>query len=231
MIQLTREEFCKKKKSDFLTIFGCGSSINRVDFDRIKRFDSIGMNWFCYARHSPTWYLVREQCITAGRVTRERTQESFIKQIGKLDTTLVVKDLWRHKESYKWGQNTDRLPGSGYVFREIYGKCGAKSFRDNIFDAGIHHGSGSIYDVLHFAVGMGYTNLLFCGVDLNDSRYFWSKNTIEEVTREGRDQTSTHPMAGKTIKIIQQVIDCWGLQTWTYNPQSLLTSIMEVWDG
>jgi hypothetical protein len=146
-------------------------------------------------------------------------------------STKIVKDMSYRKDNYQWARNHHLLSGEGHVFPEIAGGCSAKSFRDDIFGDGIHHGKSSIYDVLHFCIGMGYKEILFCGIDLYDNRHFYLgyDEPTELLTKEHMTVDAPHPTANKTLKIIDDVQRIYGTIMHVHNRRSLLTQIMPVW--
>jgi len=119
------------------------------------------------------------------------------------------------------------------VFGEIQGGCSPKSFcRDDIFTDGIHHGKGTIYDALHFAVGMHYTEVLFCGIDLYDNRYFYlpRDETLQQTMNEGQSVDAPHLMADKTLRVVGDFAKTYpDIALSVQNKRSLLAEIIPVW--
>lgn len=56
---------------------------------------------------------------------------------------------------------------------------------------------GSIYRVIQFAIGSGFKNIILCGVDLNNTKYFW--DDIDFHTRRGVDKVEVVEQKNNTI--------------------------------
>jgi hypothetical protein len=112
-------------------------------------------------------------------------------------------------DNYQHIRNLDKFDGDGFVFKEIYGGCSVKNFRDDIFNEGIHHGKFSMYDALHFAIGMGYKKIVFCGVDLYDNRHFYLPydKTTKLTEAEGNSANSPHLTAPKALKLVADFME------------------------
>jgi len=232
---LTPDEFKAKKTSDTLAIMGCGYSINDITTQQwydIDEYNSIGMNWFCNSGRPVTFYLVREQCVTPKRLEPGSLHDDFVEKMKRFSSTKIVKDMAYRTDNYQWAQNTDLFEGEGIILPEIRGRCNAKAFRHDLFTEGCHHGKSSLYDILHIAVQMGYERLIFCGIDLYDSRYFWlgPEETREIVAREGSKWDNPHPTSGTTLSLIEDFMVAYpNIKCLIQNPKSVLSVVMGVW--
>jgi hypothetical protein len=134
-------------------------------------------------------------------------------------------------DNFQWARNLDLFNGEGYIFREIPGGCSAKSFKDDIFDEGIHHGKSTIYDVLHFCIGMKYEEILFCGVDLYNNRHFYLgyDEPTELLVKEGIHVTEPHKTLKKTLSIVESVKNTYPIRMYVQDERSMLSQIIPVW--
>jgi hypothetical protein len=234
---LTKDEFVGHKKSDTIAIMGCGFSINTIskeEWKYIDSIDSIGMNWFCKLHYPTTWYLIREQSTTKKRCAPGLEMRDFLFDMAKIPKSIrVIKDTNLDDGSYMHACHPFRLGGDWAVFKELRGSVSANEFRRNIFTDGIHHGKGTMYDVLNFSLGMGYKKIIFFGVDLYDSRYFWLDydTTLNIVAAEGRDNTSRHRMSGKTVNLLESVKKYWDVEMSVHNSKSEIAGTVPVWGG
>jgi hypothetical protein len=231
-------EFLSHKNHNALAIFGCGYSINWITEEQWnildRDYDTLGMNWYCKKHRPTTWYIVREQCTVPKRLAKNFELDDFYTDIESFRNAIkVVKDMSYRTNNYQHIRNLHKLDGAGYVFKEIQGGCSVKSFRDDIFDEGIHHGKCSIYDALHFAIGMKYEKIVLCGIDLYDNRYFYLPydQTMEQTIREGNSVTAPHATAPKVVKLISDFIEFWKIPVLVQNRKSLLHGIIPLWDG
>ncbi|RED44289.1 hypothetical protein DFP90_11542 [Aestuariispira insulae] len=110
------------------------------------------------------------------------------------------------------------------------------------------HGVGTLCDAISFAYCMEWKRIVLVGVDLYDSRYFWlrddetiytdyvtGKQEISAVTDRGQRFDEAHSTA--TAGILD-LISRWnaefqvnGVEIQVYNPKSLLSQVLSVYDG
>lgn len=238
MNTLSKSDFLGHKKHNGIAILGTGYSINSIDpetwLDIESKYDTFGINWYCKALHSTTWYLVREQANVPKRQHAGHTIEIFYDLMKfYTNTCKIIKDQPNHPHNYPYSRNLDKFEGNGIVIKEADGGCGVKSFADDIFTVGLWHGKATIFDALHFAIYMNYEKILFCGIDLYDNRYFYLKynETLEQVSKEGRTCEDQHLLATKVVSIVQKTKDWWKKEMYVQNPRSLLANILPVWNG
>jgi hypothetical protein len=235
---LSKPEFINRKLHDSLVIFGTGYSINFLSENQWHvidtEYDTFGMGWYCKMKRPTTWYMVREQCSTQSRIDEEHSLDVFYSCMEHYRPSVkLVKDMSYRKNNFQHILNLHKFDGAGHVFNEIYGGCSAKSMmRTDIFDEGICHGKCSMYDALHFAMGMGYKKLLFCGVDLYDSRCFYKgyDDTLKFVLREGRTCATPHRTAENTRSLIKKAFVAWDGEMMVHHKRSLLADIIPLWE-
>ena len=235
---LSVPEFVNRKQKNKIAVFGSGYSINNITPDMWgvieDGFDTIAFNWFCKLLRPTTWYVVREQCTTPKRIEPGHDLESFVDLMKhQKSATKIVKDMSYRKDNYQWARNHTLFDGEGFIFKEQAGGCSAKSFRDDVFEDGIHHGKSSIYDVLHFCIGMKYEEILFCGIDLYDNRHFYlgQDEPTECLIKDKMSVHAPHKTLEKTLAIISSIKEVFDIKMTVLNPRSLLTKIIPVWQG
>lgn len=239
-------EFDKNDRTKTVVIYGCGSSLNDLtDLDRyiLSQFDSIAFNWFVFSHIPVTYYLVREQANIPKRVNGDETVDNFYYLINKYykKSCLVLHDLRKHSpDAYPYAhyQNVDKfIPDYIHVYdKKLKGNDpGVEKWRDDsIFNSGIYHGKTTMTNALHFAVWMGYERIVFAGVDLYDSKYFWLKDneTRYSVKNKKKTKDSKHQAANDTLSLVKKVKKTYpDIKMCTYNKKSLLSNIIEVWNG
>jgi hypothetical protein len=236
---LTVDEFLSRKKHSRLAVMGCGYSINSITPSQWElicdEFDQIGMNWYCKARKDTTFYIVREQCVSPMRRFEGRMPLNLIELLNGIKTTLIVKikNQGAH-DDYSHIDHLDPFTNDGILLKEINNKANPKEFSRDIFKDGLFHGKTTMYDVLHFAVGMGYESIVFFGVDLYDVRYFWLpyESVLEEDAINGKAASDHHLQAGTTVNLVAATKDAWpDIKMEVYNPKSLLANVLPVWKG
>lgn len=182
---LTERAFREEKTHDTLVIYGSGYSINALNPEQIMRlssFNSISFNWFCKSKIPVTFYLVREQANTVKRVSKDETKKIFLKALNAppyLEACKIVQNVHMEKWSEKtrakvlsYHQCLDKIRGSGIVLKES--RESPRNFlKFDIFEDGVIHGQTTLCNVLHIASWLEYKRIIFVGIDLYDSRYFW----------------------------------------------------------
>jgi hypothetical protein len=243
---ISEQEFNKRSKTDTAVIYGCGYSLNRIgdlELHALSEFDSVAFNWFCFSKIPTTYYLVREQANLSKRTHGEETINNFYSIMNKYynNSCLVIHDLTKHSPNaynYSFCENSEKFLSDYIVVQDTKLKGndpGVELWKDkSIFDSGIYHGKTTMTNALHFAVWMGYRRIIFVGVDLYDSRYFWLKDneTRYSVKDKNKNMNSQHQTAKNTITLIKKVKKIYPkLKMYTYNKKSLLSKHMGVWDG
>ena len=239
-------EFNKNDRTKTVVIYGCGYSLNDLtDMDRyvLSKFDSIAFNWFVFSHIPVTYYLVREQANIPKRVHGAETVSNFYYLINKYykKSCLVIHDLYNHSPHvypYWKHENWQKFDADHITINDVKLKGndpGAERWRkENILkdNGGIYHGKSTMTNALHFAVWMGYERIVFVGVDLYDSRYFWLKDdeTRYSVKNKNKTKDSQHQTAKDTLSLIKKVKEIYpDIKMLTYNSKSLLSSVIDVW--
>lgn len=215
------------KTSDTLFILGSGSSINdysKEQWDLIKKHDSVGFNFWLIHDFVPTFYVFEENA-----------------DISKVDT--FYKILHEKKEQYKEvpiiakdveakGISVHKIPG---ILRRnlflstdiVLPEDDKNKFRSHLkfylsFIGKLNNTKIEIIPkkratlsyLLFLAREMKYKNIVLCGVDLNDSKYFYfnksyesqlkpEKDLIEEHIHPTNQQLKTNIPISDTIELLQ----------------------------
>ncbi len=238
MKKLSREEFIALKKSDTVVIFGSGYSLNKISeeqWDKIRTFDSIGFNWFCHHDYGPTFFILREQANTKKRNLATETRDRLWKDLQKeayADTCIVVHDLKHSPKSYSYVKNTKNIAQKGIIVNDRKGRLSHKQFRVDIFNKGIYHGKITLNNAIHLALFLDYKKIIFAGVDLYDSRYFWlhPKKTRVNIKRAGKNRRSKHPVTKNVLRSIRTIKKHFKVKMYTLNKKSLLTRMIKAID-
>jgi hypothetical protein len=243
MEMLSEEQFRLLKTSDTCVIYGSGWSINKLTEEtkqKLAQFDSISFNWYCKSNTRTTFYLVREQANMKKR-THKRTGEdvsNFIRTMNSIpyeNTCLIIHDLTKHSNNvHHYSSVLNKFNGKGVVVLDQKSpklsktNCWAK---ESIFKTGVYHGMTTMTNVMHIVINLGYKRVIFVGVDLYDSRYFWlPKNKARHsVKQKGQRQTSKHQTALYTINLIIDIKKHHDIELLCQNRKSLLAKHMPVW--
>lgn len=236
MIRLTKEEFLSYKKSNTIFILGSGYSVNSLsdsDWAIVRKFDSIGFNWFCKHRFQPTFYLIREQANNRARTTDIEDPSLLIRAVNNYKKTAgIIADVSSHSpHSYSYTKDKN-LSLPCVVVRDNKSLRSSKSMirsmhRDPFEKTGLIHGNATIVSILHLVYFMKYERIVFLGVDLYDSRYFWLPKNVTRHTVSKKKQVykDRHAIAKRLLKFIDSYKKL-GIDMYTGNPKSLLKNIM-----
>ena len=154
------------------------------------------------------------------------------------DTCLVIHDISNHSPdafNYTLKRHIRKFSNPYIVVKDKklrFNSSGCKVFgKTDIFKEGTIHGRCTLNNVLHVSVFLGYSRIIFVGIDLYNSRYFWLKKdeTRYSVKEKRRTFKSKHAIFKPTILLLQEFQKTNKVETFVYNPKSLLTGIMPVW--
>ncbi len=228
------------KQSDTIVVYGCGSSINSLtppNKDELSLYDSISFNWFCFSEIPTTYYLIREQANIPKRRYGEENVDNFINHINDYynKSCLIIHDISHHSpKAFNYAEHLDEFNGDCVVVKDIKlnnNNSGVKWWSEN--ERGLIHGKCTMNNVLHFIVQMRYKRVIFVGVDLYDSKYFWVEkgHTRYAVKNKNRNYKSKHFIANTTLNIIKGMRDNYDdIKLYTYNSKSLLKKIIPPWE-
>ena len=134
--------------------------------------------------------------------------------------------------TYVYSEHLDDFDGSGVILKElrigadVSKKFDVNHYNKDIFKKGVYHGKCSLSNVVHIAIKMGYKEILFIGIDMYDSRYFWRGDEryllIDDVNVK-------HKVGKNTISMLKDIKNKNLIKMFSYNKKSLLSSFMPVW--
>lgn len=183
------------KTSDTVFILGSGSSINDIselEWEHIKSHDSFGLNFWPIHEHVPTIH-VFELPVNAEQPEFQSSYYELLQYRSEdySQVPIIIKDIARTIGHFDMGQYPDELVSNTYLAEEI--RIPWKSTDYRVFNRSIdwfdEHGyfesdgrmitglkkRASVSFLIHMAVKMGYDEIVLCGVDMNDSKYFYNE--------------------------------------------------------
>jgi len=232
---LSKAELLAKKKSHTLAIMGSGYSINDLtlgEWQRIHRnYDTIGFNWFCKGDIPTTFYLVREQCTTPKKVTDDQTMMILSHKLNEQNPTIIISAMVGRTDNFQYAEHHDMFKGKGFIFNDIQGKINFVDLTDDIFVEGLHHGKCTLTNILNFAIGMEYEKVIFFGIDLINSKYYWlaENETNKQTAGEGRDCNTPHLTLEKTMQLIELIRDSHLIDMEIHNLKSPVAQLVRAW--
>ena len=181
---LIKSNIFENKNSDTLFILGSGESINSIKiWDKIRKHDSVGFNYFIFNDFVPNFYIFES---TYPEYEDEyNAQLSLIeKKINKFKSIKVFLKISRGFEGIKKILDKNsinykllfELNFNSNNVEELKTKITHKKYnlvKDFLL---LGQGVASIERLCLKAFFSGYKKIVLCGVDLNNSRYFFEKN-------------------------------------------------------
>ena len=237
---LTHDQLIKEKSSNKLFVFGSGYSLNEIpakEYESINRFDTLGYNQiFKQDFVDLTFYLFREVGPHKGVAQVNDTLEDFrmnIKRQRFANTVYLLQDDLTAKMSIEAETRFLMPKGSRLAKYKTYsGKLVPPP--ENLRDGLVHFGT-TLADSLCFGYQMGYEEVVLCGVDLYDRRYFFLNDEETHLTDKGRGESkdSKHSTSNPVTSLVETWLHIFqkkGIKISVHNPKSLLTKILPVFD-
>lgn len=185
---VTKQDLKVKKTSDTIFLLGSGSSINDItneQWEHIKKHDSWGFNYWPVHDFIPTFY--------SFEIPNKKSKYhlynfiwnyQFRKNLKREFEISFIKDV----KAYDGGElddlqkNVDIIP----VVKDVNIPCADyNSLKNalylmnslNLWDSIIFFKlASSIAMLINMSVTMGYKNIVLCGIDLKDNKYFFKED-------------------------------------------------------
>lgn len=243
----------EKKKSNKVFILGSGYSLNDIkasEWEKIGEHDVIGFN----STVRQSWVRV-DYHIIRGWAEGANIYIDF-SEIGKnlasfINNNKYYKDTILLLQNDFFGIMSHILLNKKFLKRKTkifnYYTLNSKTPVKNEYFNRFCHLSGTLSDATHFALNMGWKEVVLVGVDLYDARYFWLKKNetfaIDNIT--GKRRTSEYTDRGKSYKDEHSTIDngveeefkIWNKifnennsKLMVYNKKSLLNKVLKIYE-
>jgi len=239
---LDETQFKNTRKSERVFIFGSGWSLNEITpagWAHIATHDTFGFSMFVYQQWVRTdYHLLREMY-----VTQELEKDFWLPYSQEFahffdtnphfdQTILLAQSGWRAiTVNRMFALGLLKKPRRVLRFKVVEGYADTEP--NFSLAQGIVHGAGSLIDAINLAVVGGWRDLVLTGVDLYDGRYFW-EDQFANVETFGRDSSQKHNTVQlgiiDNIAHWRDVLAARGVRLWVYNPKSLLTAVLPVYE-
>jgi hypothetical protein len=242
---LSAEELRATRRSDTVFVFGSGYSINEVTPEEWAHFadhDTLSFNWFPRQRWVRIdYHLIRE--VATNDLRPEIWRPALREHAELLRGNPHYRDAIYVVQRGPLAINGNRIIGLGLL------PTGARVFRftsrarhaveppSESFDQGLVHSATSIGTCVNFAYLVGWRSIVLVGVDMYDHRYFWlsADEEREEIDLPGRGLTVDDPFPAaarmiETLGMWRQILADRGVSLSVYNPRSLLTAELPVYE-
>lgn len=216
--KLTEVDFSEYKSSDTLFVLASGGSIAQItdaQWEHIDQCDSVGLNRWPVHDFVPTYLVFELKFAPKYREFRnEYWQLLEHKQTQYSDVPMILKPSYIVR-NFEPGDLPEWLEGEIIAscdsgFERVVGRNGFhrnEKLLQYLYDHGyfdrlevLYRKRGSVSQLLHFGVGLGYENIVLCGVDMVDSKYFFDERSeyyerqnvpIPKYTEPSNDSTET----------------------------------------
>lgn len=251
----------KRRKSDTVFILGSGDSINKIkDWSEIKEHDSLGFNFFMAHDFVPDFYFIE---IPRDEYHIEALKKLIVfkgKDYWSKVSFFIKRPLWKCSDEHlDFKQLFDSIDARPKFIRTHY--SGAEStnslieeIRSHASGLGLIHGPrligqgvASVESFCHFLIRCGYKKIIFVGVDLNNTKYFYMTRHFDYLREYGIHLTTGQ--AGQVHKTndpgqmwgaltVTEVIEAYakyyqshGVQFYSYTTDSELAKFLPIWNG
>jgi hypothetical protein len=179
-------QFRQFKQSDTLVILGCGNSLNELtesQWSHIKNCDIAGLSYSCILDLKQNYYFI-ERPYRFGLENRLFLKD---KLFARYEEGKIKNIIWKSLDHHEQRPLDLSIVPEFVTFLEanIY----LKNYGDSqlelqekiikvVLDWGLHkyiffHALASLFDLTLFGIGLNYKNIVFAGIDLNGSDYFF----------------------------------------------------------
>jgi hypothetical protein len=201
------------KKSDTLYVMGSGSSIHDLPPEAwrlIRASDSLGINFWLYHEHVPTWHFCE--------VSREAAEAESLMALLKMrmedyrHTCIMLKDVMKLDDRFpRWSTEfplgeashlytlaslgvRGRTAGMLRFFLRWYRRLGY--FRRAEVLWGVPMKRATIFMTMCFGLMAGYKRIVLCGVDMSNTDYFYHH---PKYTGPGMPKPPTLPVTAQAL--------------------------------
>ncbi len=180
----------KGKKSDTLFILGCGASIcdyGEHEWNQIRKGDSVGVNFWAIHDFVPDFYSIEVSCTEDSPRMQSLFELFKLKKREYSNVKFYIKDVWRTTDAILnmpkdlWscmylGEDYE-IPGeTKESFSKSISKLASNKYNFEKDRLLLYKKRATISLWVYFAYAMGYKNVVLCGVDLNNTAYFYEEN-------------------------------------------------------
>ena len=224
----------KRNKSRGIFL-GCGSSINKLTQQNIdkmeKEFDIWTSNSFMINNHiKPDYYHLEVKAHRNGPLVKRIVSERYKDfQDTKWILDITRPYLLENFEASKYD------PKNFYFYRKYYREQNHGNYTPTKDKLGVSL-NASLSLICDAIINMDYDEFYFLGVDMTDSRYFWTDNKdyenikIEDIIKtckpDERDPDSIQPTF-KMKEFIKQIFETNNKKVYNLSDISLLKEVME----
>lgn len=259
-------DLSKYKTSSKLFIIGSGASINDItkkQWEEINNHDTFGFNFsFINQDHVPTFYsfeAVEEINLNENKMLQ--VAEIFCSEYKKVkerykNVPKILSDLNLARVDYFLKYGRDLIDENLYLVNTVNGIAKSEAEFEELIkyykSKGIFDKKNNINKVFKFratlsmaislGINLGYEEIILCGIDLNDPRYFYQDRKLYPDTPEFRSSPDTKvhttmlqskvmiPITAVVKVLNKKIMKDKGINLSIMNSKSELAKILSTWN-
>lgn len=228
---VSEDDLRAARKSD--TVFVCGTGYSVLDISP-EEWTRIGQHDVLSFRDFPKQKFVKADFHVTGEIDDVDEYAATINDNPRYDETLFLVQEGMRAVMGNRLLGWRKLRAGRRIFRYRRRGRGMMIPFSRSFAKGVVHGFGSIVGVVNISYLLGWKHIVLVGIDLYDHRYFFMP---PDKTRAVEKSGLTYASAFTQGKQIVDQIGMWrdlllaeGVQVYAYNPRSLLTHRLPVFD-
>lgn len=210
----------RHKTSNRLYALGSGASLSSFTKDmwnKISAHDSIGFNFFCLHKHVPTYH-VSEASLDLEIMRRIFFNLALLECEYKSTSILWKEDVC----SYAFRKQISAI-GASYVKTINFNAHSPEQLSSKISKSlqscqirresrtlSVYSQGSSLDWAIDFALLLGYEELVLCGFDLIDSRYFYDSIECDEMLRSELLKPKPTGVCSSLLHITNDPARCYG---------------------
>jgi hypothetical protein len=229
--RLSEGELRAARKSD--TVFVCGTGYSVLDISP-EQWARIGRHDVLSFRDFPRQNFVKADFHVTGEIDDVDQYAAAINDNPLYDDTLFLVQEGIKAVMGNRLLGWRKLRAGRPVYRYRRRGRGMMIPFSRSFDEGVVHGFGSIVGVVNIAYLLGWKHIVLVGIDLYDHRYFFMPpDQTRDVEKAGLTYASAFTQGNQIVDHLGMWHDLMrneGVQLHAYNPRSLLTKRLPVFD-
>jgi len=239
---LNETQFKATRSSDRIFIFGSGTSLHDItasEWEHMAEHNTLGFTLFTYQQWIRVDYHMTRELQIGQELNKPHWTLWYKKFSDNFDTNPFFKDTIFMAQDGATALVSNRLIGMNFIqprrilpfiISKRLDKKGIYPEPTRRLSEGIVHASGTLTDCINLAVIGGWKHIVLVGVDLYGKRYFY--DTDHHVKPEKTDETHGTVRIGiiENMAQWQTALKPYGQQLWIYNPLSLLTQSLPIYD-
>tara|TARA_R110002072_G_scaffold1598_8_gene13699 strand:+ start:24384 stop:25241 length:858 start_codon:yes stop_codon:yes gene_type:complete len=176
------------KRSDTLVVLGAGDSLNSVSvktWEQLSTFDTAGLSYSVLLPIPLTYYFL--ETASRSRVEAMQLEKLLPLILDRVGSNSIQQVIWKNAEDTESVLASNiprhaRLVSSWLLTRKkaVLKKSIRYARKLGLPDSFMMQCAGSVFAISFWAHSIGYKRIIFAGIDLNGSKYFFVNNPAFE---------------------------------------------------